>query len=71
MKSSNTKSHGDVSLDNSNNFHMHCMNNKTTSLGGVCSSSICSAFKLTKFHQIYIHKVEHLAWKLLHDESRM
>ena len=33
MKSGNMKSHGDVSLENCNNFHMHCMNNKTTPFG--------------------------------------
>ena len=48
MKSGDMKSHGEVSLENCNNFHMHCMNNKTTRFGGVCSYATSSAIKLTK-----------------------
>ena len=67
VKSGHMKSHGEVSLENCNNFHMHCMNNKTTPCGGVCSRnqaclnrvqnglprSLASPFRLFPIQQLF------------------
>ena len=64
MKSGNMKSHGDVSLENCNNFHMHCMNNKTTPFGPLWGNLFL--FNLQRkqthanLHHIYIYSQQEI-----------
>ena len=51
------KSNGDVSLENCHNFHMHCINSKTTPFGGVCFYSVRSAIKFTQISIKYYPQI--------------